>query len=123
MVDAHGFLAMCYAFGVTVAVAVAAYAFVKGYLLRSKIDSTEEFITARGKVRWFRIAWSFYAGAMGSWVLTSPAGYASFAGLLGLVFYALAAGFPFIMIAYAGDSIRSRLPHVMSLTDFMGWRY
>lgn len=123
MVDAHGYLAMCYAFGVVFAVGVAAYAFVKGYMFRSKIGDTEAFITARGQVQWFRIAWSFYAGAVGAWVLTSPAGYASFAGMLGLCMYALAAGFPFIMIAYAGETIRSRLPHVLSLTDFMGWRY
>lgn len=123
MVDAQGYLAMCYTFSVLFAVALAAYAFVKGYQLRSKIPDTEAFITARGQVHWFRIAWSFYAGAVGAWVLTSPAGYASFAGLLGLIFYAVAAGTPFIMIAYAGDSIRSKLPHVLSLTDFAGWRY
>ena len=114
---------MAYAFSVTFAVAVAVYAFVKGYLLRAKISDTEEFLTARGQVGWYRVAWSFYAGAVGAWVITSPAGYASFAGMLGLCMYALAAGAPFLMIAYGGDIIRKRLPHVLSLTDFMGYRY
>ena len=123
MVDAQGYLALAYTFSVLVAVGLAVYAFVKGYMLRSKIGDTEAFITARGQVQWFRIGWSFYAGAVGAWVLTSPAGYASYAGMMGLVFYALAAGSPFLMIAYAGDSIRNQLPHVMSLTDFSGWRY
>ena len=99
------------------------YAFAKGYILRSKITDTESFLTARGQVGWYRVAWSFYAGAVGAWVITSPAGYASFAGMLGLCMYALAAGAPFLMIAYGGDRIRKRLPHVCSLTDFMGFRY
>jgi SSS family solute:Na+ symporter len=123
MVSSQGYTALAYTFSVACAVAVAVYAFVKGYLLRSKIQDTEAFITARGQVGWYRVAWSFYAGAVGAWVITSPAGYASFAGMLGLCMYALAAGAPFLMIAYGGDVIRKRLPHVLSLTDFMGWRY
>ena len=122
-VDSQGYTAMAYAFAVAGAVAVAIYAFVKGYLLRSKITDTESFLTARGQVGWYRVAWSFYAGAVGAWVITSPAGYASFAGMLGLCMYAVAAGAPFLMIAYGGDIIRKRLPHVCSLTDFMGYRY
>ena len=123
MLDAQGFLILCYSLGVVFAVAFAAYAMIQGYLLRSKIGDTEAFITARGQVNWIRIAWSFYAGAMGAWVLTGPADYASYSGMLGLCMYATAIGLPFIMIAYAGDTIRGKLPHVLSMTDFMGWRY
>jgi len=71
----------------------------------------------------FLIGWSFYASAVGAWVMASPASYASTAGLLGLVFYALSSGLPFIMIAFAGDIIRTRVPHVLSLTDYIGWRF
>ena len=69
------------------------------------------------------IGWSFYAGAVGAWVIASPASYASYAGMLGLVFYSLASGLPFIMIAVAGEKIRNKVPHVLSLTDYMGWRF
>jgi hypothetical protein len=55
-----------------------------------------------------RIGWSFFAGAVGAWVIASPASYATYAGLLGLVFYSLAAGLPFIMVAFAGEKIRVR---------------
>lgn len=75
------------------------------------------------KVGYFRIAWSFYAGAMGAWVLSSPASYATIGGMLGLVMYSLAAGLPFIMIAFAGNKIQANLPHVLSLTDYVGWRF
>ena len=43
-------------------------------------DTTEFFLTARGSVGTFRIAWSFYAAAMGSWTLFSPAQYSWTAG-------------------------------------------
>jgi hypothetical protein len=44
-------------------------------------DTTEFFLTARKSVGTFRIAWSFYAAAMGSWTLFSPAQYAWNAGV------------------------------------------
>lgn len=75
------------------------------------------------QVEWLRIGWSFYAGAVGAWVITSPSGFASFAGLLGLCMYSLAAGLPFLMIAYAGEKIQGKVPHVLSLTAYAGWRY
>jgi hypothetical protein len=50
-VSPQGFLAMCYSFGVVFAVALASYAFLKGYQLRRKIVNTESFVTARNQVR------------------------------------------------------------------------
>jgi hypothetical protein len=55
-----------------------------------------------------RIGWSFFAGAVGAWVISGPANYATYAGLLGLFFYSFCSGLPFLMIAYAGDVIRVR---------------
>ena len=43
-------------------------------------DTTEFFLTARKSVGTFRIAWSFYAAAMGSWTLFSPAQYSYTSG-------------------------------------------
>lgn len=121
--DFQGYLALCYALSITLIVAMALYALWRGYSFRRRITNTESFITARGQVGTMRIAWSFYAGAVGAWVIASPASYASTAGLLGLVFYALSSGLPFIMIAFAGEMIRNKIPHVLSLTDFIRWRF
>jgi len=33
---------------------------------------TEKFITARGTQHMWRIGWSFYAGAVGAWVIVAP---------------------------------------------------
>jgi Na+/proline symporter len=104
-------------------VGVFCFAMACGYNKRKQIADTESFITARKSVDHRYIAWSFYAGAVGAWVIASPASYAAYAGMLGLVFYSLSSGLPFIMIAFAGEKIRTKVPHVLSLTDYMGWRF
>ncbi|KAF6255134.1 hypothetical protein COO60DRAFT_1536931 [Scenedesmus sp. NREL 46B-D3] len=116
---------VCYAVGTFVAVAFATYAFVYGAWWNRKMagkQSTEDFITARGTQNVWRIGWSFYAGAVGAWVIVAPSQYASFAGIVGLVVYAIASGLPILLIALFG-SFMKQLPHVLSLSDFMGWRY
>jgi hypothetical protein len=64
---------------------------------KGKNATTEEFITARHSQGKWRIAWSFFAGAVGAWVIVSPASYAGYAGILGLTFYSLASGLPIIV--------------------------
>ena len=64
------------------------------------------------QVPMWRVAWSFYAGAVGAWVITGPATYSPWAGVIGMVFYAVASGLPVLMIAYAGDVIQVRRPRL-----------
>jgi Na+/proline symporter len=90
---------------------------------QAKLADTEEFVTARGTQHIGRIAWSFYAGAVGAWAIATPGSYAGFAGIVGVVVYALACGFPILMIAFFGNKITAAMPHVYSMSDFMGWRY
>ncbi|WIA37348.1 hypothetical protein OEZ86_014277 [Tetradesmus obliquus] len=85
-------------------------------------QSTEDFITARGTQNIWRIGWSFYAGAVGAWVIVAPSQYASFSGIVGLVVYAIASGLPILLIALFG-SFMKQMPHVLSLSDFIGWRF
>jgi hypothetical protein len=49
--------------------------------------------------------------------------YASFAGIVGVVVYAIASGIPILLIAIFGTRITRDMPHVFSLSDFMGWRF
>ncbi|EFN57086.1 hypothetical protein CHLNCDRAFT_143863 [Chlorella variabilis] len=105
------------------------YTYIRHKRQQDKIHfDQEEFITARRQVSTVRIGWSFFAGALGAWVISSPpaytgSGYNYGAGGIGLAFYSLSSGLPVIMIAFAGEVIRRKVPHVLSLTDFMGWRY
>lgn len=75
MLDQAGYIAVCYAVGAFVAVAFATYAFVFGVWWtrrHSGNEDTEAFITARNTQSVWRIGWSFYAGAVGAWVIVAP---------------------------------------------------
>lgn len=89
----------------------------------AELGSTEDFVTARGTQSVGRIAWSFYAGAVGAWVIVSPSQYAAFAGIVGVVVYALTSGLPVLLIAGLGGRITRAVPHVYSMSDFFGWRF
>jgi len=49
--------------------------------------------------------------------------YASFAGIVGVVVYAISCGLPILLIGFCGGKITRDMPHVFSLADFVGWRY
>jgi solute:Na+ symporter, SSS family len=85
--------------------------------------TVDSFITARNSVGVVRVAWSFYAGALGSWVITGPANFASYAGIIGLSMYALASGIPIIVIAFFGKIVQDKVPNASSAADFVNWRF
>ncbi|KAK2079580.1 hypothetical protein QBZ16_001975 [Prototheca wickerhamii] len=114
---------LAYVLAVVLLVAFFLYACVYSHILRRKNQSVEEFITARGQMSTFRITMGFYAAAVGAWAVVSPPSYSPYAGVIGCVMYAIATGLPIIMIAFAGGKIQEKVPHVLSLTDFVGWRY
>ncbi|EOD41160.1 hypothetical protein EMIHUDRAFT_199381 [Emiliania huxleyi CCMP1516] len=85
--------------------------------------SPEEFITARGRVSSLSIAFSWFATSMGSWCLVTPPSYGSFAGLLGVIMYAVACGGAVVSMAYIGGAARALYPEACSLPDFMRRRF
>ncbi|KAI8928060.1 hypothetical protein BC831DRAFT_450236 [Entophlyctis helioformis] len=93
---------------------------------QSKVD-TEYFLTARNSQPIHRLAWSFFAAAMGAWAMYGPAQFvadpAFGAGLVGLISYSFFAGFPLIMVAYMGGYIRKNVPNATSVTSFAYWRF
>lgn len=91
----HDWVVVCYVVGTFVVLACAAFAVFYTFFGRRRLArTTENFITARRSQPWWRIGWSFYAGAVGCWAVVTPASYASYAGIVGLVGYALSAGVP-----------------------------
>jgi SSS family solute:Na+ symporter len=122
--DANSWLIVAYVTTIFAVTAFAAFAVVyTRFYSKTKLDTTEDFIAARGTQNKYRIAWSFFAGAVGAWVIVSPPAYASFAGVLGLVFYSLASGIPLIVAALFGGKIQSAMPDCCSLSDFIGYRF
>jgi hypothetical protein len=74
-----------------------------------------------GCFRW-RIAWSFFAGSMGAWAITSPPNYAVQSGWIGMLSYAVSCGIPTIFIVTLGNEIQERWPEANSLADFVSLR-
>ncbi|KAF9926486.1 hypothetical protein FBU30_003957 [Linnemannia zychae] len=90
---------------------------------RIKKDDTEFFLTARKSVPLKTIAWSFYAQGVGAWVIFSMPAYVVSAGIVGLVAYAISCGLPIIIVARVGAVLHRKYPGVLSLGDFVQWRY
>jgi len=124
---ADDYLIASYVLCIFFLVAFAGYAVVRTTLdLRrrhSDIKNVEEFVTARHTQPVYRIAWSFFAGAVGAWVIVSPASYTAYAGAIGMAFYSAAAGLPILGIALLGDRIQRAHPNILSVGDYAGHRF
>ncbi|KAJ9088256.1 hypothetical protein DSO57_1024944 [Entomophthora muscae] len=86
-------------------------------------DNLEFFLTARSTQPALRVAWSFVAGGLGAWILTSPPSIAEDAGILGVVAYSVFAGLPIFLIAMVGARIQKALPKVLSFSDYIYHRF
>ncbi|KAF9110216.1 hypothetical protein BGX27_006634 [Mortierella sp. AM989] len=90
---------------------------------RVKQDDTEFFLTARHSVPFKTIAWSFYASGVGAWVIFSMPAYVVSAGIVGLVAYSISCGLPILIVARVGAVLHRKYPGVLSLGDFVQWRF
>jgi hypothetical protein len=87
------------------------------------VVTTKGFLTAGKDQNTFQIAFSFFATVMGAQSVTFPAFYSSYAGWLGLLFYALSTGAPIVLVGLIGPAVRCRWPQACSLGDFVHYRY
>ncbi|KAJ3296828.1 hypothetical protein HDU79_005620 [Rhizoclosmatium sp. JEL0117] len=87
--------------------------------------STDFFITARNSANLFKITWSWYASAMGSFILYTCAFQAPGVnyGINGLVINAIFTGLPLPLVAYMGDYVRKHVPKASSVTAYAKWRF
>ena len=128
---ATDWIATSYGLVIVTLAAVALYALAYPKFIAAKyfskegtaLDDLEGFLTARKSQNRWRIAFSFYAGSVGAWAITTPANYATFAGWVGMSFYALACGVPIIVLAYFGDMVRSKYPTAGALGDVILTRF
>ncbi|KAG0340422.1 hypothetical protein BG000_011981 [Podila horticola] len=86
-------------------------------------DTTEFFLTARKSVPERTIAWSFFASGVGAWVIFAMPAYVVSAGIVGLVAYSVSCGIPIYLVARVGSVLQRKYPNVMSLGDFVQWRF
>ncbi|EKX40511.1 hypothetical protein GUITHDRAFT_75395, partial [Guillardia theta CCMP2712] len=127
---ATDWVALSYALTVTSLVSIALYAVIYTKLrLKSSsetshlLQTSEGFLTAKKSQGMYRIAWSFYAGSVGSWCITSPSNYATYAGWIGMIFMAIGTGVPLIVQSYFGSMVQSKYPTVNSFGDFITARF
>lgn len=125
------YIALSYALVILVLVLVALYALAYPTVIAPRffqadvnaLKDFESFITARSTQSRWRIAFSFYAGSVGAWAITTPANYASFAGWVGMLAYAVACGLPILVLAFYGHKVKEMYPAAGSLGDVMTMRY
>ena len=86
-----------------------------------KMDS-DAYLSARGSQSWQRIGLSLFASGMGIWILFGPSEVGYYGGFWDVVGYALSSATPFMLLAYVGPLIREKLPHGVTLADYVSMR-
>jgi len=107
------YIALSYALVILFVIGVAIYALAYPTIIAPRffkadvnaLKDFESFITAKNTQNRWRIAFSFYAGSVGAWAITTPANYSTFAGWVGMVAYAAACGLPIIVLAFFGHMV------------------
>ncbi|MFM2091080.1 MAG: hypothetical protein RLZZ127_1569, partial [Planctomycetota bacterium] len=83
---------------------------------RRLATDVDGFTTAAGSAGIIRSATSLVALCAGTWVLSSPAETATWAGLPGLVGYALGSAAPLMILAWLGPALVARYPGSPSIS-------
>ena len=86
-----------------------------------KMDS-DTYLSARGSQSWQRIGLSLFASGIGIWILFGPSEVGYYGGFWDVVGYALSSATPFMLLAYVGPLIREKLPHGVTLADYVSMR-
>ncbi len=93
-----------------------------GFRNSGKKVERDEYLSARGSQKPLRIALSLFASGMGIWVLFGPPEAAFWGNFWDVLGYAVACALPFVILAYLGPVIRSKLPDGVTLADYVRMR-
>jgi Na+/proline symporter len=100
-----------------------AMAFLGIAATRGHRPSLDEYLSARGTSSTRAALASMVASAMGAWILFSPAEAATWAGVAGLVGYAIGQAAPVAAFVSVGVRMRRLMPNGHALTEFVWHRY
>ena len=92
------------------------------YSMRRR-QGVEEYVVARGSIGGGLATATLVASAMGAWILFSPAETGTWAGLVGVIGYAVGTAAPIAAFVVLGARMRRLMPEGRSLTDFVWTRY
>lgn len=104
--------------------ALAVFAWV-GVRAASKfgVQERDPYLTARGSQQETTIALSFFASALGAWILFAPPEVGTFAGLLGIAGYAVGQAAAVMAFAVLGPRVREWLPAGTTILEFVRHRF
>jgi Na+/proline symporter len=109
--------------GLTVASLAAFAAIAVAAVRRSPFRSRDHYLTARGTQNALTVGLSFFASVLGAWILFSPPEVGTFAGLLGILGYAVGQGVAVAVFAFVGPRVRALAPHGTTLLGFVRQRF
>jgi solute:Na+ symporter, SSS family len=90
---------------------------------RFGVGERDRYLTARASQGAAALALSFFASALGAWILFSPPEVGTFAGLLGVIGYAVGQAAAIAVFALVGPPVRARLPSGTTLLELVRRRY
>jgi Na+/proline symporter len=105
-------------------VVLVAFAAIGAWYARGRIDTVEDYITARDSTGGGALTATLVASSMGAWILFSPAeAGAAFGGITAVAGYAAGSALALAAFAALGPRIRRLLPRGHSLTEYAYARY
>jgi SSS family solute:Na+ symporter len=111
------------ALGVT-ALVVAIVSALGVFYSRGRIETVEDYISARDSAGTGTLTATLIASSMGAWILLSPAeAGAAFGGLAAVIGYAVGSALPMVVYAGIGPRIRQLIPEGHTLTEYTYARY
>ncbi len=90
---------------------------------RHRVETLDDYLTARGTQGATALGLSFLASGMGAWILFVPPEIGAFVGPVALAGYALSAALPFLVLAWCGPAIRRRLPRGRTIAEYAQDRF
>ena len=107
-------------------VAVAAMAVMAGAgvaYARTRRQTIEDFVSARGSIGGMTAMATMTASLLGAWILFSPAEAATWAGMAALIGYGVGQAAPIVAFTVVGPRMRKLAPNGHSLAEFVWFRY
>lgn len=94
------------------------------WFVRGRIDSVEDYISARDSAGSGTLTATLIASSMGAWILLSPAeAGATFGGVTAVLGYAVGSAVPMVLYAVVGPRIRQLIPEGHTLTEYTYARF
>lgn len=90
---------------------------------KANLEGQDFLLSARNSQGWISLGLSFFASSMGAWVLFAAPEVGCLSSWWGVLGYAVASSFPFLLLCILGPMVRSRFERGFCVTDWVGQRF